>query len=172
MERANGSLICGKKSIQNCGTIIPGLGITWCGYLRNAISRMCFGNEQPRYFLQVRLRSIFISIIFSIESACYTIFLMQKKKSHKKETTLDDLANAMGQGFKEVQGQFKEVQQQFKEVHERIDGFEKNVEGRFNGLEEQTNIIRQEIQLMHFDNKKIESRVERLEMKTFGSVQL
>ncbi len=66
---------------------------------------------------------------------------------------IDDLAVMTGKGF--------------KEVHERMDRFE----GRMENLERKMDALRGEIQLMYYDQKSLERRIEKLEVKNFGSVQ-
>ena len=69
------------------------------------------------------------------------------------EKKIDALANAVAQGF--------------KEVGERFD----RVEGRLTTLEDKVDMVRTDIAELRFDYKKMLTRIENLELKTFGSVR-
>lgn len=76
------------------------------------------------------------------------------------EVKIDNLANAVGQGF--------------KEVHERLDRVDnrlEHVEGRLGAVEEQVKLLRADVQEIRYDHKKMLTRIENLELKAFGSLQ-
>jgi len=76
------------------------------------------------------------------------------------EEKIDSLANAVAQGFKEVDGRF-----------DGMDGRFDRLESRVSVVEQKIDLVRADIQAMHFDHKKMITRIEKLELQTFGSVQ-
>ena len=74
-------------------------------------------------------------------------------KGDTVETKIDNLANAVGQGF--------------KDVAVRLD----NLEGRVNVIDQKIDALRTEMVAMHFDYRKILYRIEKLEARTFGAIQ-
>jgi len=73
--------------------------------------------------------------------------------SNRVEEKIDSLANAVAQGFKDVDGRFDRLESSVSVVEQKID------------------LVRADIQAMHFDHKKMLTRIEKLELQTFGSVQ-
>ena len=76
------------------------------------------------------------------------------------EVKIDNLANAVGQGFKEVH-----------ERLDRVDNRHEHVEGRLGAVEEQVKLLRADVQEIRYDHKKMLTRIENLELKAFGSLQ-
>ena len=66
---------------------------------------------------------------------------------------IDDLAVMTGRGF--------------KGMNERIDG----LEGHIDVLEQKINTVNSNVLALQYDYKKVVSRIENLELRTFGSLQ-
>ncbi len=66
---------------------------------------------------------------------------------------IDALANAVGQGF--------------IEVNQRLDA----VEGRLTAVENKVDLLRTDVQEIRYDHRKMLTRIENLELKAFGTVQ-
>ena len=69
------------------------------------------------------------------------------------KTKIDNLANAMAAGFNELRQDINEVNQKMNEVDQKVDA------------------LRTEVIAIRFDDRRTVSRLERLELKTFGSIQ-
>lgn len=85
----------------------------------------------------------------------------------KSETTLDDLANMVGRGFQRVDEQFKRVDEQFKRVDEQF----AELRIAITEVDHKVDLVRTDVAELRFDYKKMLSRIENLELKTFGSVR-
>lgn len=87
------------------------------------------------------------------------------------EKKVDALASVMERGFKtsdaKIDALANAVGQGFKEVHERFD----RLEGRVSVVEQKVDLVRSDIQELRYDYKKMLTRIEKLELQTFGSVQ-
>ena len=73
---------------------------------------------------------------------------------------IDNLAVAVGKGFKEVGERF-----------DRLEGRMGGIEGRMGVLEQKIDLLRTDVAEIRFDHQKVLARVQNLELKTFGSLQ-
>lgn len=80
-----------------------------------------------------------------------------KTQKVPKNVTLDDLARMMAEGF-------TEVGQQFDELDERLSG-------KINTLDHKITAVNANVLSLHYDYKKIVSRLGNLELRAFGSIQ-
>lgn len=89
----------------------------------------------------------------------------------KKETTLDDVVNMVGTGFRELR---VELVTRMDGLEAQMNGFEKRMdsfEKRMNTLDEKIDIVNANVKSLSFDYQKVLDRVRNLEVRTFGSVQ-
>lgn len=87
--------------------------------------------------------------------------------SDRIEEKIDNLANAVGQGFKEVHERLDRVEGRLGNVEGRLE----NVEGRLVVVEQKIDLLRADVQEIHYDHKKMLTHIEKLELQTFGAVQ-
>ena len=90
-----------------------------------------------------------------------------KVMNDRVEEKIDKLANALGEGFKEVNNRLDRVEGRLENVEGRLE----NVEGRLTIVEQKIDLLRTDVQELHYDYKKMLTRIEKLELQTFGSVQ-
>jgi len=97
-----------------------------------------------------------------------------KVMNDRVEEKIDKLANALGEGFKEVNNRLDRVEGRLENVEGRLENVEgrlENVEGRLTIVEQKIDLLRTDVQELHYDYKKMLTRIEKLELQTFGSVQ-
>ncbi len=111
---------------------------------------------------------------------------MKKKavaeKKHKKDMSINDLAGMMQKGFSASDKKFETMDKKFEnlvmmtqrgftDLEDRLDKRFGNVDHELKSINHKADVLRAEMLSFHFDFKKLITRVEELEMKTFGSVQ-
>ncbi len=98
-----------------------------------------------------------------------------KTQKVPKNVTLDDLARMMAEGFTEVGQSFNGVHDRIDELDERLSGQIENLDERLSGqikiLDQKITAVNANVLSLHYDYKKIVSRLENLELRAFGSIQ-
>ncbi|MBI3573891.1 hypothetical protein HY090_02470 [Candidatus Kaiserbacteria bacterium] len=63
------------------------------------------------------------------------------------------------------------VQGSLVEMHQDMRGGFSQITLRIDGVEQKVDALRGEVMAMHYDHKKMQARMESLEIKVFGSIQ-
>lgn len=86
---------------------------------------------------------------------------VSQRKSANRGVTLDRLAGMVQGGFVDLETR----------LGKRIDDVESRLTSRIDGVEQKVDALRSEVQMMHFDHKRMQARIESIEIKVFGSIQ-
>lgn len=92
-----------------------------------------------------------------------------------KNVTLDELAGMMANGFTEIGQSFSGVHDRIDELDERlseqIEDLDERLSGKISVLDQKITMVNANVLSLQYDYKKIVSRLESLELRTFGSIQ-
>lgn len=93
---------------------------------------------------------------------------MQKKQKINADMSMSDLAGMVARGFTDLE---KQVGDQVGSLAERIDSVEERLTARITNLEKKVDLVRDGVNELAYEFKKMRSRIENLELKVFGSVR-
>lgn len=85
----------------------------------------------------------------------------------KKETPIDDLAHAMGTGFRELNEHLDGTQTIITEMRADM----REIQTDIKGVKEKIEVVRFEVNGISFDNQKIMEQIRNLEIHAFGSTR-
>jgi len=87
--------------------------------------------------------------------------MVKKPASLKKDMAVSELAGMVARGFTEAR----------KDLTGKIGGAEERLTARIIGVEHKVDLVRESVNELTFESRKMRTRLENLELKVFGSVQ-
>lgn len=87
-----------------------------------------------------------------------------KQGGFSKDMKVFELAGMVARGFTEVHDEIKGVRGEIHDVEERLTA-------QINNVEHKVDLVRDSVNELSYESRKMRTRVENLELKVFGSAQ-